>query len=133
MYIVCKKILLQGLVVGGWVPCDHILLINLCSETLRLGASVSELWGGRRQFGPQKAEKEKIEILKLKTILFTYRRCLIWPPPTSIHFVYRLIMSCRHIIDASSCFLYSCHKILLCFHWSLVHKVFHVPPEIEIQ
>ena len=26
------------------VPCDHILLINLSSKTLRLHASVSEMW-----------------------------------------------------------------------------------------
>ena len=36
-----------------------------------------------------------IEILSVNTILLIYRRCSIWPPPTSIHFVYRLIMSCR--------------------------------------
>ena len=39
-----KKGMLQGLVVGRWVPFDHIFLINLCSKTLRLHPSVSEMW-----------------------------------------------------------------------------------------
>ena len=39
----------------------------------------------------------------------------------------------RHITDDSSCYLYSCHKIFLCFHGSLVHQGFHVPPEMEIK
>ena len=39
----------------------------------------------------------------------------------------------QHITNDSSCYLYSCHKILLCLHGSLVHQGFHVPPEVEIQ
>ena len=39
-----KQGLLQGLVVGRWIPRNHILLINLCLKTLRLRASVSERW-----------------------------------------------------------------------------------------
>ena len=27
----------------------------------------------------------------------------------------------------------SCHKILLCLHGSLIHQVFHIPPEMEIK
>ena len=42
-YTECKKYTLQGLVASRWAPCDHILLINLCSKTLRLRASVSEI------------------------------------------------------------------------------------------
>ena len=33
--------------------------------------------------------------MSVNIILFIYRRCSIWPPPTSLHFVYRLVMSCR--------------------------------------
>ena len=43
----------------------------------------------------RKGVKETIEILLVNTILFTYRRCSIWLSPTSIHFIYLLIMSCR--------------------------------------
>ena len=39
----------------------------------------------------------------------------------------------RHMADDSSCYFYSCHKIMLCLHRSLVHQGFHVPPEMEIQ
>ena len=42
----------------------------------------------------RKGVKGKIKILSVNTILFTYRRCSIWPPPTSIHFLYCLFMSC---------------------------------------
>ena len=79
-----------------------------------------------------------MEILSVNTILFTYRMCSIWPPPSSIHLVYRLIMSCRtlgfrYITGDSSCYLYSYHKILLFLHGSLVHQDFHALPEMEIQ
>ena len=39
----------------------------------------------------------------------------------------------RHITDDSICYSYSCHKILLCLHGSLVHQSFHLPREMEIQ
>ena len=44
----------------------------------------------------RKGVKETIEILSVSTFLFTYSRCSIWPPLTSIHFVYRLI-SLNHV------------------------------------
>ena len=139
-----KKDMLQGLVVGRWVQCYHILLINLCSKTLRLRDSISEMWRRTQAVWTTKARKgvkETIEILSVNTILFTYRRCSIWPPPTSLHFVYRLIMSCQtlgKILDISwmtraANLLYLCHNILLSLHGSLVHQGFHVHPEIEIQ
>ena len=46
--------------------------------------------GGRRQFGPQNTVSRPKYY-----ILFTCRRCSIWLPPTSTHFVCHLIMSCR--------------------------------------
>ena len=39
----------------------------------------------------------------------------------------------RHATDDSSCYLYLCHKILLCLLGNLVLQGFHVPPEMEIQ
>ena len=90
--------MLPGSVVDRWAPCDHILLINLCSKTLRLRASVSEKWRRTYTVWTTKARKgvqETIEILSVNTILFTYRRCSIWPPPTLIHVMYCMIMSCR--------------------------------------
>ena len=38
----------------------------------------------------RKGVKETVEILSVNTILFSYRRCYLWLPPTSIHFVYRM-------------------------------------------
>ena len=87
----------QGFVVGRWLPCDRILLINLCSKRFIYPYMLASLkcGGGCRQFGSQKLGKETIEILPVNIILFSYRRCSIWPPLTSIHFVYHLIMSCQ--------------------------------------
>ena len=97
-YAECKKGMLQGLVVGRCLTCDYILLINFCSKTFPLDASVSEMW--RRMLAiltrkARKGAKVTVEILSLSTILFTYRRCSMWSPPTSIHFVYHVIMPCR--------------------------------------
>ena len=75
-YTESKKGTLQGLVVGRWVQCDHILLINLRSKTLRL-RNVEAVWTTKAR----KEVKETIQILSVNTILFTYRRCSIWPPP----------------------------------------------------
>ena len=116
---------LEGLVVGIWVPCDHILLIYLCSKTLRLHASVTEMCRKTWTVWTTKARKwveETIEILSVNTLLFTYRRCSILPPPTSIHFLYRQIImpnswkDSRLITDDSNCYFYSFHKILWRFH-----------------
>ena len=134
--------MLQGLVVGRWVPCDHILLINLHSKMLRLRSSVSEMWMSAQEIWTSKVRKgakETIEILSVNTILFTQRRCSIWPPSTSIHFVYRLIISCRTVGNISGILritpaatriraIRSC-----CVHGNFVHQGFHVPPEMEIQ
>jgi hypothetical protein len=38
----------------------------------------------------------------------------------------------RHFPDGSSCYCNSCHKIMLCLHWSLVRQALYVPPEKEI-
>ena len=54
------------------------------------------MWGRTYAVWSTKARKEvkeTIEILSVNTILFTYRSCSIWTPPTSIHFLYHLIMS----------------------------------------
>ena len=97
-YAESKKGMLQGSVFGRRVPFDHVLLINLCSKTLRLRASVSEMWWRTYVVCTTKVRNgvmQTIEILSVNIILFTYRRCSIWKPPTSIHFVYRLITSWR--------------------------------------
>jgi hypothetical protein len=39
----------------------------------------------------------------------------------------------RHFSGGSSYYCNSCHKIMLCLHWSLVHQALCVPPEKEIQ
>ena len=84
-----QKGILQGFVVRGSCFANKLTFKKRFVYVL----AYLKCGGGRRQFEPQKlkAVKETIEILSVNTI---YRRCSIWPPPTSIHFVYRLIMSC---------------------------------------
>ena len=63
---------------------------------LNLHASIYEMWKRTYAIWKTKARKgvkETIEIMSVNTILFNYRRCSIWPPSTSIHFVYCLIIS----------------------------------------
>ena len=65
---------------------------------LRLCASISEMWRRTQTVWTTKGRKEvneTIEILSINTILFTNRRCSIWPPWILIHFMYCLIISCQ--------------------------------------
>ena len=66
--------MLQGLAVGKWVPCDHTLLINVCTKRLRLRASVPQMWSRTKVVWTTKARKgvkETIEILSANNISFT--------------------------------------------------------------
>jgi hypothetical protein len=39
----------------------------------------------------------------------------------------------RHFPDCCCCYCTCYHKIMLCLHWSLVHRALHLHPEKEIQ
>jgi hypothetical protein len=46
---------------------------------------------------------------------------------------YVMLNSLKDFPYDSSCYCNSCHMIMLCLHWSLLHQALHVPPEKEIQ
>ena len=98
------------------VQCRHRCITTLSPDVIRneLGALPSQTshrlklsspvlvylkcGGGTSAVGTtreRKEVKERIEIQSVNFILFTYRRCSIRPPSTSIQFVNWLIMSCR--------------------------------------
>ena len=64
VYTGCKQGVLQGLVVGRWVPYDRILPINLMLNASFYVLASLKCGVGCRQFGPQKLGKEKRRQLK---------------------------------------------------------------------
>jgi hypothetical protein len=116
--------MLQCFVVNRWVQSGHIFLIHPWPETLPFGSK------------DHKSFREDAQVLGDVIIVLHYKSCSKWQPLTYYMFCTTCLCYAEmfeRFPDSSSCYCNSCHKIMLCLHWSLTHQALHIPPEKDIQ